>query len=90
MQPPSQEIQKTFQSVIILAILVCEIGKATATTKQQLEKQRCTRRCKDGSTRVYKIWEQYLARKVKRYEIRDKTGFSSYIISVIYHLLREN
>jgi len=38
---------------------------------------------------VYDVWEQYLTREVKRYEIRDKTRFSSYIISIIHYLLKE-
>ncbi|MGQ4834406.1 MAG: DUF7662 domain-containing protein [Candidatus Asgardarchaeia archaeon] len=36
---------------------------------------------------VYDIWEQYLRGDVKRYEIRNMTRFSSYIISLIHYML---
>jgi len=38
---------------------------------------------------VYDVWEQYLAREVRRYEIRDKTRFSSHIISIIHFCLKK-
>ena len=44
---------------------------------------------KEDFRTVYEVWEQYLAREVKRYEIRDMTRFSSYIISIIHYLLKE-
>lgn len=43
---------------------------------------------KDFET-LWNIWPDYLSGKVKRYEIRDLTRFSKYIISTL-HWLEEN
>lgn len=34
--------------------------------------------------KVIRVWEAYLAGRVKRHEIRDITRFSSYIISILH------
>jgi hypothetical protein len=39
---------------------------------------------KDHFERVWKIWEDYKSQKVKRFELREKTWFSKYIISILH------
>ena len=39
---------------------------------------------KDDFEKVWGVWSDYKAEKVKRYEIRDVTRFSKYIISVLH------
>ena len=34
--------------------------------------------------KVYEVWEGYLRGRVKRYQLRDMTRFSSYIISILH------
>jgi len=38
---------------------------------------------------VYNLWDDYCLGRVKRYEIRDETRFSKYIISIL-HWLQNN
>jgi hypothetical protein len=35
---------------------------------------------------VYRIWNSYLGRRIRRHEIRDRTRFSKYIISILHWL----
>ncbi|RLE86831.1 MAG: hypothetical protein DRJ49_07290 [Thermoprotei archaeon] len=39
---------------------------------------------------VYEKWEGYLKGHIKRYELRDITRFSSYIIGIIHKCLEED
>lgn len=43
---------------------------------------------KSDFERVWEVWPDYKAQKLRRYEIRDMTRFSKYIIS-IFHWLEE-
>jgi len=38
---------------------------------------------------VWKVWPEYKALKCKRYELRDMTRFSKYIISIFYWYEKE-
>ena len=39
---------------------------------------------KEDFLKVYEVWEGYLRGRVKRYQLRDMTRFSSYIISILH------
>ncbi len=39
---------------------------------------------------VYNLWDDYRSGKVRRYEIRDQTRFSKYIISILHWLLNNS
>ena len=34
--------------------------------------------------RIWKVWEDYKRQKVKRFELRDMTRFSKYILSILH------
>ena len=39
---------------------------------------------KEDFERVWEVWSDYKAQKVKRYELRDMTFYSKYIISILH------
>lgn len=39
---------------------------------------------------VYEVWDDYIAGRVKRHQIRDVTRFSKYIISLLHHVLSKS
>lgn len=39
---------------------------------------------KDDFEKVWEVWADYKRQKVKRYELRDMTRFSKYIISILH------
>ncbi len=44
---------------------------------------------KNDFERAWKVWAGYKSRQVKRYELRDMTRFSKYIVSIL-HWYEEN
>jgi hypothetical protein len=39
---------------------------------------------KDDFEKVWRVWSDYKTQKVRRYELRDVTRFSKYIISILH------
>lgn len=39
---------------------------------------------------VHRVWPQYCAGAVQRQQLRDKTRFSKYVISILHHLSRQD
>jgi hypothetical protein len=39
---------------------------------------------KDDFKSVWKVWSDYKSNKVKRYELRDMTRYSKYVISILH------
>jgi hypothetical protein len=45
---------------------------------------------KEDFNKVWKVWSDYKDQKIKRYEVRDMTRYSTYIISILHWFEEEN